>query len=147
MKKLVLIILLAILLAPTQFVQARIGKNPCSGRWVEAHPRLKEECLHNLKFIDKRFDKGNIQVNSDQPMPIFCGNAPDTWVDYWVQEYDTLSEIAENHFITIEELMYANCLTSNALYVGQVILVPGIVNYPPGPTPYPEPEVPPNPYP
>ena len=45
--------------------------------------------------------------------------------DYIVQAGDTLSKIAYDHDITVEELMQANGLNETTIFVGQTLVIPG----------------------
>ena len=76
MKQLTKLLIVFGLIAVALGLMAMRGKNPCNGLWFELHPKLKEECLHNLKFIDKR---GDTQEN--KPQIIFdensCGERPE----------------------------------------------------------------------
>ncbi len=45
--------------------------------------------------------------------------------DYIVQAGDTLSKIAYDHGITVEELMQANGLTDSNIFIGQTLVIPG----------------------
>ena len=46
--------------------------------------------------------------------------------DYIVQEGDTLSGIAETYGITVDELMQANGFTEATIFIGQMLLIPGV---------------------
>lgn len=52
-----------------------------------------------------------------------CG-PPLTWVIYRVRLGDTLGTIARATGTTLSQLMLANCLTSDRIYVGQALFVP-----------------------
>lgn len=59
-----------------------------------------------------------------------CG-PPASWVTYIVQPGDTVSSISSAFSITVDQLMYANCLTSTAITPGQSLWVPNITpNFP-----------------
>jgi LysM repeat protein len=45
--------------------------------------------------------------------------------EYTVQEGDTLSQIAYDHGVTIEELMQANGLAEATIFIGQTLVIPG----------------------
>ena len=57
-----------------------------------------------------------------------CG-APAGWVYYYVQPGDTLNRIAAAFGISVNQLMYANCLNSSNIYVGQALYVPNVPPY------------------
>jgi len=46
-------------------------------------------------------------------------------LEYTVQENDTLSKIAYDNGITVEELMQANGLTETTIFLGQKLIIPG----------------------
>ncbi len=52
-----------------------------------------------------------------------CG-PPASWTIYIVQPGDTLQSIASAYFVTVTQLMYANCLSSTAISPGQQLWVP-----------------------
>ncbi len=54
---------------------------------------------------------------------VTCG-APAGWTIYTVQRYDTLYSISVRTGTTVNQLKTANCLTSDAIYVGQRLYVP-----------------------
>jgi LysM repeat protein len=67
------------------------------------------------------------------------------WLTYIVQSGDTLYSLALDTGTTVEELMPANCLYDNRIYVGQILYLPRLPIKPPTITP-PE-TVPPSPAP
>ena len=54
-----------------------------------------------------------------------CG-VPGGWVYYYVQPGDTLYGIATAFGISVNQLMYANCLNASTIYVGQSLYVPNV---------------------
>ncbi len=48
------------------------------------------------------------------------------WVPYTVQPGDTLFQIGLRYNLTVDQIRYGNCLTSDALDAGQVIFVPPV---------------------
>ena len=58
-----------------------------------------------------------------QPPIEGCG-PPASWVIYTVQAGDTIASISSAFNVTTNQLMYANCLTSTAIYPGQFLYVP-----------------------
>jgi LysM repeat protein len=56
---------------------------------------------------------------------------PTGWVQYRVQPGDTLDSLAARYRISVPQLMQANCLTSQAIFPGQVLYVPVVVASPP----------------
>lgn len=69
---------------------------------------------------------------SPTAVPKVCG-APSNWVTYVVQSGDTLFKIAQRVDSTVNQLIYANCLTSDKIRTGQKLLLP----YQPAPIPSP----------
>lgn len=68
------------------------------------------------------------------PSPLSC--TPWThWLTYVVQSGDTLYSLAQDTGTTVEELMLANCLYDNRIYVGQILYVPRFPIKPPTITP------------
>jgi LysM repeat protein len=57
-----------------------------------------------------------------------CG-APAGWVYYYVQPGDTLYNIAAAYGISVNQLMFANCLKTVSIYVGQTLYVPNVPPY------------------
>ena len=78
------------------------------------------------------------------PSPLPCMSWTH-WLTYVVQSGDTLYSLAQDTGTTVEELMLANCLYDNRIYVGQILYVPRLPikpstttppeTVPPGPTP------------
>ena len=66
-----------------------------------------------------------------------CSGPPSSWVAYIVQRGDTLYSIATSRGITVAELKYYNCLTSDLIRVGQRLYVPFVPTRVPSPTPLP----------
>ena len=64
-----------------------------------------------------------------------CG-LPPGWVVYYVVRGDTLYSLARRTNTTVDAIKAANCLSSNALYVGQALYLP---TTPPTTTPSPSP--------
>ena len=51
--------------------------------------------------------------------------SPGTWVQYTVQEGDTLGDLAQATNVTVQDIVNANCLTNpDSVNVGQVIYLP-----------------------
>jgi LysM repeat protein len=51
--------------------------------------------------------------------------APGNWVQYTVEDGDSLGALATETGVTVQEIVNANCLTDpNALYTGQVLFLP-----------------------
>jgi LysM repeat protein len=65
--------------------------------------------------------------------PAGCG-PPASWVIYIVQPGDTLYSISRMYGVTVEQLNYANCLTSSSIYPGQRLSVPNVAPQLPTPT-------------
>jgi LysM repeat protein len=65
--------------------------------------------------------------------PAACG-APRNWVVYYVQQGDTLFDIAQRVNSTVSQLKNANCLISNTIRTGQKLFVPYLPAPKPGPT-------------
>jgi LysM repeat protein len=57
-----------------------------------------------------------------------CG-VPAGWVYYYVQPGDTLYGIATAFGISVNQLMYANCLSTTTIYIGQALYVPNVPPY------------------
>lgn len=57
------------------------------------------------------------------PTVINC-NKPDDWIIYQVVEGDTLISLGSSTFMTVVDLMAANCMTTNSLTIGQEIFLP-----------------------
>jgi len=60
---------------------------------------------------------------SPTPEPYPCG-PPFGWVEYVVQPGDTLYGLSQRFDVPIEILRQANCLQTNAIYLGQTLYVP-----------------------
>ncbi|MBU1748610.1 MAG: LCP family protein [Chloroflexi bacterium] len=60
----------------------------------------------------------------DTPVPWDPCAPPPGWIPYVVQAGDTLSVLAQQHGVAVQDLIQANCLTSFMVYVGQTIYVP-----------------------
>lgn len=75
-----------------------------------------------------------VQPTEEAPdqAPDQCG-PPTGWVAYYVQPNDTLYNIGLRVGLTVNQLMYYNCLTSEFIQVGQLLYVP----YSPQPLPSP----------
>ena len=60
------------------------------------------------------------------PQPaITCGaGIPEDWVEYEVQVGDNLTRLAESRGTTVDELMAANCLTSDTIVIGATLYMP-----------------------
>lgn len=58
------------------------------------------------------------------PTPVGGGSGSNTGVSYTVVQGDTLSGIANRFGTTVPAIMQANGLTSDVIYVGQVLLIP-----------------------
>ncbi len=71
------------------------------------------------------------------PASTLCG-APSDWVSYTVQPDDTLYSIARRYGVEVTTIQRANCLSSYAIHVGQVLRVPTGASAP-HPTGYPAP--------
>jgi LysM repeat protein len=65
-----------------------------------------------------------VPTTPPQP-PAGCG-PPASWVIYIVQPGDTLSSIGRTYGVTVEQLIFANCLTSTAIYPGHQLYVPNV---------------------
>ena len=65
-----------------------------------------------------------VPTSPPQP-PAGCGQ-PASWVIYIVQPGDTLYSIGRTYGVTVEQLIFANCLTSTAIYPGQKLYVPNV---------------------
>jgi LysM repeat protein len=68
--------------------------------------------------------------------PVFITPAcppPVGWVQHKVQPGDTLDSLAARYRVSVPQLMQANCLTSQAIFPGQVLYVPVVVASPPPP--------------
>lgn len=65
--------------------------------------------------------------------PELCGQAPAGWVEQMVDVGDTLSGLAERSGVDVATIQRANCLTSDAIFVGQLLWLP--VAPTPSPTP------------
>ncbi len=65
-----------------------------------------------------------IVVLTPTPVSDHGGNNPGTTVYYTVVQGDTLSSIAARFGTTVTAIMQANGLTSDLIYVGQVLLIP-----------------------
>lgn len=57
------------------------------------------------------------------PTAIIC-DQPDGWIVYTVDEGDTLQSLGRLTYITVMDLMVANCMTINSLTVDQQIFLP-----------------------
>lgn len=57
-----------------------------------------------------------------------CG-VPAGWVYYYVQPGNTLYGIATAFGISVDQLMYANCLSASTIYIGQALYVPNVPPY------------------
>jgi LysM repeat protein len=64
---------------------------------------------------------------------VLCG-PPSGWVPYYVKHGDTLFRIGLAYGLTVDYLMFTNCLTSDAIQVGQRLFVPNISTRVPSPT-------------
>ena len=69
-----------------------------------------------------------------QPPPNSGCGPPASWVIYVVQAGDTVYSISSAFNITVDQLKYANCLTSNAISPGQSLWVPNFTPNFPNPT-------------
>lgn len=58
------------------------------------------------------------------PTPVGGGSGSNTGVNYTVVQGDTLSSIANRFGTTVPAIMQANGLTTDLIYVGQVLLIP-----------------------
>lgn len=82
-----------------------------------------------------------VTIIAAAPTSATCAH-PDTWVSYSVQDGDTLFafQLGANYAgnpTTVEEILAANCLTSNFLTVGQVLwLPPGAAEQAPASEPF-----------
>ena len=63
-------------------------------------------------------------ISPTEPV-VECGPPPG-WVFYTVRLGDTLWSLAQYFDVTVADLMYANCLTSDQIRVGQKLYVPNI---------------------
>lgn len=63
------------------------------------------------------------------PMPTPCG-PPIDWVSYHVQAGDTLYSLSRRYNVSLDILRRANCLESNAIYLGQLLWVPPVTPLP-----------------
>jgi len=68
-------------------------------------------------------------IPTSPPPSSECGQ-PASWVTYIVQPGDTVYSISSAYSITVNQLLYANCLTSTAIYPGQQLWVPNITPNP-----------------
>jgi LysM repeat protein len=76
-------------------------------------------------------------TNAPIATPTPCG-PPSNWLVYVVQPGDTLLSIARAVGASVEQLMLANCLTSDQIRVGQLLYVPRLpptLTFTPTPTP------------
>ncbi len=76
-----------------------------------------------------------VYATATRTSPPACG-PPLDWVVYYVRRGDTLYSLARNTGTTVDAVKFANCLSSNTLYVGQALYLPAL---PPPPTPTPLP--------
>jgi LysM repeat protein len=82
--------------------------------------------------------------SSPTAAPTICG-APSNWVVYVVQSGDTLFKIAQRVNSTVNQLIYANCLSSDKIRTGQELLLPYLPPPIPSPTLIPSTKPPPSP--
>ena len=75
-------------------------------------------------------------ISPTQP-PTPCGPPPG-WIFYTVQKGDNLFRISQAYGITVNELMFANCLVSDLIRVGQNLYVPNVPTLTPTPSPRPK---------
>ena len=74
-------------------------------------------------------------LSPTQP-PNPCGPPPG-WIFYTVQKGDNLFQISQKFGISVAELKFANCLTSDLIRVGQKLYVPNVPTRTTSPTPRP----------
>jgi LysM repeat protein len=79
---------------------------------------IQQETIIFVPFPTAKVSQGGAQ----------CG-APAGWVIYYVQPGDTLYGIATAYGISTRQLMYANCLQSENIMVGQALYVPNVPPY------------------
>jgi LysM repeat protein len=68
-----------------------------------------------------------------QEPPVVCGEVPEGWILYTVQESDTLETLSAGTGVSVGTLVEANCLAEPQVTTGMQILLPGQ----PAPTPIP----------
>lgn len=83
-------------------------------------------------------------IETSTPTQVLCG-PPSGWVPYYVKRGDTLFRIGLAYGITVDYLKFANCLTSDAIQVGQRLFVPNVAPRLPSSTPTPTDAPPPQP--
>src|SRR5574341_25438 len=74
------------------------------------------------------------QTLTDTPISTPCIKRYD-WPTYWIQQGNTLFLLASATGSTVQELMLANCLTTDLIYRGQLLHVPRLPIYTFTPTP------------
>jgi LysM repeat protein len=90
--------------------------------WVpNVAPQFPTATITNIPAITSMPPPTSIPISP----PAFpdCG-PPASWTIYIVQPGDTLQSIASAYFVTVTQLMYANCLSSTAISPGQQLWVP-----------------------
>lgn len=72
----------------------------------------------------------NLKVGQVLKIPNKSGNNPDNMFMYTVKKGDSLWNIARTYGTSVEEIKRINYLTSNNLYIGQVIRIPEMYTKP-----------------
>ena len=80
-------------------------------------------------YSGQRLYLPNVPYPSPTPMPTPCG-PPVDWVRYRVQSGDTLYSLSRRYGVSLDILRRANCLDSDAIYVGQWLWVPPVTPIP-----------------
>lgn len=95
---------------------------------------MNANCLSTTAlYSGQRLYLPNVPYPSPTPRPTPCG-PPVEWVSYRVQAGDTLYALSRRYNVSLEVLRRANCLESDAIYLGQLLWVPPV-------TPLPSPSV------
>jgi len=77
---------------------------------------------------------GTAQTSKRTVNPPFQCGRPAGWTTYVIRHGDTLYNIAQRYYTTVDQLQRANCLSSTVIRVGRIIYVPNRATRTPYPT-------------